>query len=52
MLPFDQPFHGLYVLRKNTINEVYGLFTDFGKTLWLEGYGLQPVHKVSKNNGL
>jgi hypothetical protein len=52
MLPFAQPFHGLYVPRKNTINEVYGLFTDFGKTLWLEGYGLQPVHKVSKNNGL
>ena len=23
-----------------------------GKTLWFEGYGLQPVHKGSKNDGL
>jgi hypothetical protein len=27
-------------------------FTGCGKTLWFEGYGLQPVHNRSKNNGL
>jgi hypothetical protein len=26
--------------------------TSCGKTLCFEGYGLQPVHKGSKNNGL
>jgi hypothetical protein len=25
--------------------------TGCRKTLWFEGYGLQPVHKGSKNNG-